>query len=176
MGTRSILCTALFLLLSTSVVHSQVGFTAGTEYGIGLVTRIGPAPAKIEIGGGLAPLFVFVDVTYGSDITKLYFPATIGAKLSFRVTDTTAENRLGIKLGANYNTLLGGGFGGGVDFEFNKDPVIVLGGGLMVFPEAEGKIRVRINEDEHTHYSESEFSAPLAIFQPFVSISILFGR
>lgn len=76
----------------------------------------------------------------------------------------------------SYNTLLRTGFGGGRDYQVARKPKVVLGGGLMMFPDAEDRIRERVNEDVGTSYTEDEFSAPLAFFQLFVNISILFGN
>lgn len=169
----------LFILLIcffsfTSLVFTQVGLTLGNEYGIGGILKIGSDNLKIEAGGGLAPFLFFVDVIGGENITKLYFPITIGGKINFRISVSESDNRLGLKFGCNYNNLIGIGIGGGVDYQINRDPNLYLGAGAMIFPDAKEKLRVKINSDENTNFSETEFSAPLASFQPFVSLSILF--
>jgi hypothetical protein len=83
---------------------------------------------------------------------------------------------LGIKLGASYNTLLKAGFGGGIDFQVAEKPKIVLSGGTMIYPKAKEEIVKKINEDDGTNYAEDDLSAPLASIQPFVNISIFFGK
>lgn len=176
MNTK-VLIGVIFLHLSlASFAKGQAGLTFGTEYGIGFVAQVGSHATKLEIGGGVVPFLFFATSTFGDDITKIYFPGTIGAKLSFGTKKSDDENRLGIKLGVSYNTLIKTGFGGGIDYQVAKDPKLVIGGGVMIYPDAKDELRARINEDEGTNYTDEEFSAPLASFQPFVSFSILFGK
>jgi hypothetical protein len=171
-----LLMLVLMILSCASVATGQVGLTVGTEYGIGLTAQLGPHATKLELGGGILPYFFFATVTFGDDITKLFFPGTIGAKLSFSTKKSAEENRVGIKLGASYNTLLKAGFGGGVDFQAAENPKIVISGGAMIYPKAKEEIVRKINEDDGTNYAKDDFSAPLASFQPFVNISIFFGK
>ena len=98
----------------------------------------------------------------------------VGAKLNLSGSGQDEDNRFGIKFGLSYNTLIGVGFGGGVDYRVSKTPIVLLGGGLMFYPDARDKLLIRINEDEGRHYTD--FNAPLASVQPFVSLSILFGK
>ncbi len=165
---------AISLLLS-SPTYGQAGLTGGTEYGFGIIVRGGSRSAQLEVAGGLAPLLVFVSTNFGDDILKVYFPVSVGAKLSFGLSGPEAENRFGVKLGATYNSLMKMGFGGGVDYQLSKKPNVFLGAGLMIFPQAEDKVRIRINEDDGTSFTSSEFSAPLLIAQFAISLSILFG-
>lgn len=116
----------IFLLIKASLGYGQVGLTAGTEYGFGLMAQVGTDAAKLEIGGGLAPLLFSADVTFGDNIFKIYFPGTIGVKLSIRTRGSEEENRLGIKFGLSYNTLIKIGFGGGIDYQISKKPNIVI--------------------------------------------------
>jgi len=173
---RLLFMLVLIILSGATVVNGQVGFTVGTEYGIGLIAQLGPPATKLELGGGVVPFFFFATATFGDDITKFYFPGTIGAKLSLSTKKSAEENRVGIKLGASYNTLLKAGFGGGVDFQVADKPKIVISGGAMIYPKAKEEIVRKINEDDGTNYSADEFSAPLASFQPFVNLSIFFGK
>ncbi len=175
-AVRLTLWACILLLTSAAVAFSQVGITFGTEYGIGGIVRVGPSALKVEVGGGVAPLLFFVAVSNGKDVTKFYLPAMIGGKINIRANDADVENRLGITMGANYNELLGAGVGGGIDYQIGISPVITLGGGLTIFPDAESRLLDRFNQDEHTSYDKNSFSAPLAMFQPFISISVLFGK
>ena len=166
----------ILILFKASYSNAQVGLSAGTEYGIGFVAHVGTDAANLELGGGLAPLLFFADVTFGDDIFKIYFPGKVGAKLSIRTKGSEEEHRLGIKFGLSYNTLIKTGFGGGIDYQISKKPNVVIGGGAMIYPNAKDELRKQVNEDEGTNYSDDEFSAPLASFQPFVSISIFWGK
>jgi hypothetical protein len=169
----------IILVLSLQVfavthLSAQIGLTAGTEYGFGGIARVGSYPLIVELAGGLAPVFVFVSVLGGDDVTKLYFPFTIGGKLSFAVSDKDNPNRFGIKGGISYNGILRLGFGGGGDFVVSKSPEIVLSGCLMIFPEARKGIVDQINADEGTHHPESWLEGGLMEVQPQVSISVIF--
>ncbi len=173
--------TQLILLFFTILIlfkaydsNAQVGFSAGTEYGFGFVAHVGTEAATLELGGGLAPLLSFTDATFGDDIFKIYFPGTVGAKLSIRTKGSEEENRLGIKFGLSYNTLLKTGFGGGIDYKISKKPKVIVGSGAMIFPAAKDELRKQLNEDKGTNYTDDDFSAPTAFLQPFISISILF--
>ena len=129
---------------------------------------------KAEVGAGFAPLLVFVDVFPGDDIFELYMPATLGAKINVLLREVDEDGRLGVKFGVSHNSITGTGFGGGADYQFGREPTIVLSGGLMLYPDAEEKLRKRINKDKGTAFTEDNFSAPLAMVSPFLAVSLLF--
>jgi hypothetical protein len=174
MVTHRIAAMFMCCLFAVSFLHAQAGFTAGTEYGIGVVARAGTHDVMFEVGGGLAPLFFFAQVTYGDDITKLWFPFTAGAKLSFGISKPDEPNRLGVKAGVSYNGILKTGFGGGVDYEISQAPRVVLAGGFMYYPQAKKSVVEKLNDEDGTSYTEESLTATLLELQPIVSISIIF--
>lgn len=181
MKTKLLVSGILILLSSFSFANGQVGFTVGTEYGIGIIAQVGSPATKVEIGGGLAPLFLYwdVNVMFGEDkdYLKLYFPVTIGAKLNIGLSKPDEKNRLGLKLGASYNTIMKTGFGGGVDYSIvNKPYKIIIASGFMIYPKAYDELLNRLNEEEGTSYTKEDVSAALVNFQPFVSVSIFIGK
>ena len=174
-------CVFLLSLILPSAAGAQFGVALGGEYGFGPLLRIGPAPVQFEIGGGIAPAFAITEVTRSGPFVStsetsfhVYLPATVGAKLSLRLNAQDSENRVGLKLGATYNSLFGAGGGGGLDFQVDRNPTILISAGAMVFPEASDRLRKRIQEEESQPIQS--FSAPLATFQPFISLTVLFGR
>lgn len=42
----------ILILFKASYSNAQVGLSAGTEYGFGLVAHVGSDAAKLELGGG----------------------------------------------------------------------------------------------------------------------------
>jgi hypothetical protein len=162
------------MVFSVTRLSAQIGFTAGTEYGLGGIVRAGSYPMMVEFAAGLAPTFVFVTVLGGDDIIKIYLPYTIGGKLSFAVTDKDNPNRFGIKGGISYSGLLRLGFGGGGDLIVSKSPDIVLSACLMIFPAARKAIVDQINADEGTHHPEAWLQGGLMEVQPQLSISVIF--
>lgn len=162
----------LFAFAVPAHLFAQVGLSLGTEYGFGGFLRAGSYPVMIEAGGGFAPTIVYINVLYGEDIFKVYFPATAGAKISFAVTDKENPNRLGIKGGISYNALLGVGFGAGGDYEVSHSPTVIISFSLMYFPDAKKKIIEQINKDDGTHYTESQLTL-LPLF-PVINLSIVF--
>lgn len=165
---------ALLFFLASSIACGQVGLTFGTEYGMGVLARLGPSAAKVEFGGGVAPLLFLASFSNGENTLRLYMPGTVGGKVNFRVNDSDLEDRLGIDVGVSYNTLLGIGIGGGGDIQLGGHPMFLIGAGVMIYPNAREGLLDRFNEDENTRYTDSQFSAPFAVFQPFLSASILF--
>jgi hypothetical protein len=162
----------LFAFAVPSYLFAQVGLSLGTEYGLGGYVRAGTYPVKVEAGGGVAPTLVFINVMYGEDIFKIYFPATVGAKISFAVTDKDNPDRLGIKAGVSYNGLLRVGFGGGADYEVSHSPTVIISMSLMYFPDAKAGIAEAINKDDGTHYTES--SLTMVPLFPVINLSIVF--
>lgn len=180
MNTKIILLVTLLFLGPISSANGQIGITAGTEYGFGGIAQVGSHTAKLEIGGGLVPLFVFWQI-HGPFVEKnyfkLYFPGVVGAKLSVALTKPDRKDRLGVKLGASYNTIMKVGFGGGVDYSIaKKSHRIVISAGFMIYPDAYDELLDRFNEEEETSYTKEDVSAALMSFQPFVSVSLLFGK
>lgn len=171
-----VLAVVVFIATCPQIAFTQVGVTVGTEYGFGGIVRIGSYKTTAEFGGGFAPFFFFMNVIGGNDITKLYFPLSGGGKLSFALTDENDPQRIGLKFGASYNSLIGTGFGGGIDYKVSKKDPIYIAAGIMIYPEAKRLIIERINEDDGTHYTESQVEAPTAPLQIVVSVSYIFGK
>jgi len=165
-----LLCAVLVCVSEAQAqMQARMGLTAGTEYGLGAVARIGSNDMLVEAGGGLAPFWVFVT---GVDELEIYFPFTVGAKLSIATTKGDNPNRFGVKFGISYNSILKTGFGGGVDYVVSKDPQIVLGGGLMYYPGAVEGVTDKYREDTGR---TAVFGEEVGI-QPAVSISVFFGK
>lgn len=175
---KSIIAFAIVLCnaVCPQVVNAQIGITGGTEYGIGGIVRAGSHQTTAEFGGGIVPFFFYLTVIGGNDVAKLYFPLSAGAKLSFALTDEKDPHRAGLKLGASYNSLIGIGFGGGLDYKISKKDPVFVAACMMVYPSAKQLLVDRLNEDDGSHYKESEVEMPLAGFQIVVSVSYLFGH
>ena len=172
------LFTVLLLVgssLAPSRLHAQASFglMAGTEYGVGVTTRLGVGSLTLEGGAGFVPLLVYVNVEPGDDIINLYFPATFGAKAAFAIGGSSVA-QMEIEGGVTYSSLLKLGFGGGVNFR-PGGARFVLSAGLMVYPDAKDEIRLRVNEDEGTNFTDANFSLPLGGLQPYVGVALYFG-
>jgi len=177
MKKYSILFSALILFIFVPKASAQFefGLAAGTEYGFGLLARVGTPTVMLELGGGLAPQFVFWTVYGGSNsYLKFYLPATVGAKLSFSSSKSSKESRIGFKFGVSYNTILKTGFGGGVDYTWGEKTRFVISGGAMYYPQAYDELLERLNDAEGTSYGKEDTSSVLMNFQPFVSFGIIF--
>lgn len=176
MTTRALVVIVFLQSGITTLAYGQAGVTCGSEYGLGFIAQIGPPEVKLEVGAGVLFFVFFANVAYGEDITEVYFPATVGAKLSLDTVQAEDENRLGIKLGMSYNTLFKTGYGGGIDYQIHKAPKLVIGGGVMIYPAAKDELLARLNKHEGTSYMDKDFSAPWAKVQPFISFSVLFDK
>jgi hypothetical protein len=170
-GLRSLFCIT-FLLFYATALQSQIGCTAGTEYGFGAIGYLGSADIGIEAGSGIAPNFVFAS-SPGKDIFVLYFPYVLGVKAVINPS-TGKDINYSFKIGVSYNSMIKLGFGGGINLYVSEKPQILLSGGAIIYPKAENELRKRINKDENMNISKNNFSAPLTLFQPFLSLSILF--
>jgi hypothetical protein len=160
------------VLIAPSVTYGQVGLTAGTEYGVGGVVQVGSETLNLEVGGGVLPTLVYVtNIGLGDDIFKVYFPGAVGAQVFIGLGGSGSDDKFGLKFGGRYTTLSKFGVGGGVGFKAGEK--VRLAAGLMIHPSAEEELRQRINEDEGTNYTEDEFTAPLAFFQPYVSVTLM---
>lgn len=175
-GKPLFICFIYVFLFIASPSYAQVGLSVGTEYGLGLAAQVGTEAAQLEVAGGLLPLLFFAIVTFDDDILELFFPWTIGAKIIVRPNSWDEDNRIGIKFGLSYNTLLKTGFGGGVNYQMSKKPKVIASVGIMIYLKAKDELRKKINEDKGKNFSDDEFSAPLSFFQPFVSVSIFWGK
>lgn len=173
----------VFSLLSlNSLAIAQIGLNFGTEYGLGVIAQAGSEEIKLEAGGGLNPLLVVWSITksgfgFGSSSEtkiKFYLPGIIGAKLNVKLSGDKNENRLGLKLGVSYNTIIKTGFGGGLAYDMiGKKNRVIISGGIMVFPKADDELLARLNEDEGIFYNQDDVSAVLLNIQPFIGLSIL---
>jgi hypothetical protein len=172
MKPSRLMFTVIVVLFVPSILFAQIGFTAGNDYGIGIIGQVGTYRVKFEAGAGVTPIFFYATVTGGSDITEFWFPFCAGAKINFALSDEKDPNRLALKLGANYNQILGIGFGGGADYTVGTKPSIILSGGIEIYPDAKQGCLDKINEGRSNKYSDMTIS--LVEFHPFVSISILF--
>jgi len=181
MKTKSLFLFIFLLLGFTSSSLSQVGLNLGNEYGLGLMVQIGSPQTKLELGGGLTPLLVYWQITdiWGSNdetYLKFYFSGTIGAKLNFALSNPE-KDRLGLKLGISYDTIMKTGFGAGIDYNISKKPKnIVISGGFTIYPKAYDELLNRLNEEEGTDYSRDDVSGVLMNFRPFVGLTIFFGE
>ena len=179
---------SIFFILSTSSYSlSKFGFDLGTEYGFGLKGSFGTPKTQFEIGGGLLPIFSYFHVDYiyiggGSDPSDedyfdIYLSGSIGAKLNIAINDPEKDNRLGLKFGVSYNTIVQAGFGGGLDYVVSKKPKhIVISGGVMFYPKAYDELLERLNEKEDTSFTKDDLTASFTNVVPFVSITIFFGE
>jgi len=179
---RELFVGVFFFSISTiGFINAQIGINLGTEYGFGVITQTGSEAIKLELGGGISPLLVAWSITssgfgYTSDEVKikLYFPGVVGAKLNIKLSGEEKENRLGLKLGMSYNTILKTGYGGGVSYDMiGRKNTIVISGGIMLYPKADDELLARLNEEEGTSFTKNEATAFLLDIQPFVSLSIL---
>lgn len=83
----------LSLISSPPPAAGQVGLAAGTEYGLGVVGRVGTSPVMLEVGGGITPVLVLAteQVRFGGSVVsdevffEAFFPTAIGAKPSLRI-------------------------------------------------------------------------------------------
>ena len=177
MKFRVMSLSILILLILWSFSHAQIGLNLGTEYGFGLMIQAGSPAVKVEIGGGLTPLFVYwqIEDIFGSndqDYYKLYLSGTVGAKLNLALKNPN-KDRLGLKFGASYDTIMKMGFGGGLDYRISKKPKnIVISGGVMIYPDAYDELLDRLNEEENTDYSKDDLYSALVSLRPFVSLTL----
>jgi hypothetical protein len=155
----------------------QAGIVLGNEYGFGLGARYGNRDIYMEFGGGLLPIVAFWQVggSSFSDDTylKFYLSGVAGAKVSLAL-NKHYKKRMGLKLGVSYNELIKLGFGGGIDYHASLDPVIVIAGGIMYYPEAYDILFERLQDDEDRRFVKDDLSATLLNIMPFVSVSIYF--
>lgn len=173
MRTLSLAALGSFLLISSAT--AQIGLNAGNDYGLALAAEVGSYKTKLEVGGGLTPILVYWNTDLDQYL-KLYFSGTIGSKMNIALTDPDEKNRLGLKFGVSYNTIMKLGFGGGVDYTIAHKPYrLVLAGGGMVYPKAYDKLLWRLNEEEGTSYISDDISAPFMNFRPFVGITVFPG-
>ena len=172
MNLSRMMFTVIVFLFVPSILFAQVGFTAGNDYGIGLIGQVGTYGAKLEVGGGVTPIFFYCQVIGGSDITEFWFPFCAGAKINIALSDVKDPNRLALKFGVNYNQILKIGFGGGVDYTIATAPSIILSGGIQYYPDAKQGCIDKLNEGRTSKYTDITVS--LVEFHPFVSISVLF--
>jgi hypothetical protein len=181
MKTKSLFLFIFLLLGFTSSSLSQVGLNLGNEYGLGLMVQLGTPKIKLEFGGGLTPLFVswqITDIRGSNDETyfKFYFSGTFGSKINFALSNPE-KDRLGLKLGISYDTIMKTGFGAGIDYNISQKPKnIVISGGFMIYPKAYDELLNRLNDEEGTNYSNEDVSAVLINFRPFVGLTIFFGE
>lgn len=179
MGSRTLGCalaTVGTLLLGGSVwsrawAQTNVGLSAGTEYGFGLIATTGTRAMQLEAAGGLAPVLFAATDYAGEFIFRAYFPGAVGGKVSFAINKEGP--RRAIKVGATYNTLIKLGVGGGLDVWLNDR--VKVAAGIMVYPQAKKAIVERLNKDEGTNYTLDNFeSTAIANMQPFVAFSYFF--
>ncbi len=166
------MCIFFVILFLPCALHAQAGFTAGNDYGIGVIGQIGSYGTKLELGGGVTPIFFFASVAGGSDITELWFPFCAGAKLNIALSDSKDPNRLAVKFGVNYNQILRLGFGGGVDYTVANSPSIILAGGIQYYPDAKQGCLDKVNEGRSSKFRDMTIT--LVEIHPYVSISVLF--
>ncbi len=167
---RRVLAVGAALAIATPAA-AQFGVTLGTEYGIGGYGRFGNR-AALEVGAGLAPVFAF-NLSVSED-SKIYFPLAVGAKLSFPLRGPDHERPLGLKLGVTHNGVLKTGFGGGIDFVLARDPLVMLGAGIMYYGDAQQGLTDRVNKDSNSNYTTVVDES--VNVQPVVSISISWPR
>ena len=181
MKSNVVFVSIFLLFVLTSSSNAQVGLALGNEYGFGIITQFGPPSAKIELGGGLTPLVVYwqnqtISGGHDEDYLKLYLTGTFGAKINLALKNPQ-KNRLGLKLGVSYNTMVKVGFGRGIDYNIAMKPKnIVISGGFMIYPKAYDELLNRLNEEEDTDYSKDDVYAALINFMPFVGLTIYFGE
>ena len=170
---------SLFIL--NSLANAQIGINLGTEYGLGAIVQAGTEEIKLEAGGGLNPLVVVWSITRSGyrisssseTIVKLYFPGIIGIKLNLKLSGEKNKNRLGLKFGISYNTILKTGFGGGLAYDIKgMKNTITITGGMMIFSKADDELLVRLNKEEGTFYTNNEVSAVLLTIQPYIGFSV----
>jgi hypothetical protein len=174
MKLSRVLFLFIIVLIVPTILPAQVGFTLGNDYGIGVVGQVGTYGIKFEAGAGVTPIFFYAQVIGGSDITELWFPFCAGAKINFALTDEKDPNRLALKLGVNYNQILGVGFGGGADYTIAVKPSIILSGGIQIYPDAKQGCIDKLNEDRSSYNKITDLTVSLVELHPYVSISILF--
>ena len=169
----------LSLIGSPPPAAGQVGLAGGTEYGFGVVAQVGTPQVMLEVGGGIAPVLVVgsEQVQFGGSVVsetvflEVFFPATIGAKLSLRISGSDdGVTRTALEFGANYNSLLQVGVGGG--FGARVSERVVLSGGLMYYPEAGERLGAKVSEVRGFPVSRIDLG-PLAGFQPYIGLSLL---
>ncbi|MBN2105388.1 hypothetical protein JW835_15220 [bacterium] len=181
---KKLFAAALILVVLSTFSYGQagVGFNLGTEYGTGLLAQFGTQKVKLEIGGGVTPILVIWQITvigsgYGGDetYTKFYLSGTFGAKLNIAL-NKEEKGRLGLKLGANYDTIMKTGIGIGVDYNISGKPKkpIVISGGFTYYADAYDELFDRLVEDEGEDFTKDDVSASLIGFRPFVSVTLFF--
>ena len=168
----------LSLIGSPSPAAGQVGLTGGTEYGFGVVGRVGTSPVLLEVGGGITPVLVlgtqqvqFNGVVVSDEVFfEAFFPAAIGAKLSLRISGSDdGVTSTALEFGATYNSLLRLGVGGGFDARVSNR--VVFSGGLMYYSEAGERLGEKVSEVRG--FPASLDLGPLVQFQPYVGLSLL---
>jgi hypothetical protein len=170
------------IILFTSPLFSQIGLTAGNEYGLGGIIQLSSPAVKFEVGGGVTPLLViwaFKEYNYYSETSetsvKFYFPACVGVKIGIILINSEKRNELSLKFGYTYNTLIKGGFGGGIDYLINREKTIVgLTAGVMYYPNAFDELFKKLFNDKYNIFSKDDVSSIFTNFQPFIGIYVVF--
>jgi len=171
----ALIAAAALCVPSPMQAQAAIGPVAGTEYGFGALARVGSSRLQLELGAGIAPVIAYVMVIGGSDIFRVYLPATVGAKVSFGLRGAEQGGGLQAEVGGNYNGILGVGVGGGINYRRARSRLLVSGG-MMIDPQAKDRLRSRINADEGINISDTDFQSALTFLQPYVSVAIMFGR
>lgn len=169
----------LSLIGSPPPAAGQVGLTGGTEYGFGVVGRVGISPVLLEVGGGITPVLVlgtqqvqFNGVVVSDEVFfEAFFPAAIGAKLSLRIGGSDdGVTRTALEFGATYNSLLRLGVGGGFDARVSER--VVLSAGLMYYSEGGERLGEEVSEARGLPPNLLDLG-PLVQFRPYVGLSLL---
>jgi len=177
--TRPLLiCLVLLLPIASS---AQLGFTLGTEYGVGLRADLGSSQTSLQVGAGFVPFVLIWETSrqsgFGSSSEeiniKFYTPASIGAKLSFK-KNPAEDPGIRFKFGVSYNDLLRWGYGGGVDHVVSERTTVSAG--VMFFPDAFDRLLAKVNEEEGTFFDKDDVSMPLSSVQIIAAYTIFFGE
>ncbi len=153
MGVLVLVACIGIALSPLPLLGQEAGIALGLESGFGAFGRAGSEAVKVEGAAGFTPVIsvvttqLFINGVPSLDETSVdfYFPLQLGARVSFRVSDPDADNRLAVRAGGSYNTLLKAGFGGGVDYGISEK--MTLAAALMVFPDAPDELKKKFIED-----------------------------
>lgn len=139
-----------------------VGVATLKEHGFGVVLRARRDHVALDLAAGLAPVLVITNL-------DLYAAMPVHADASFVFFFSDADRRFqqGVRLGAAWDAIVGGGaLVGWVGDLTWRQLVIGFGAGLQYYPDFESGVR------EHFDLEGASFEGSLTTVQPYLGVNL----